>query len=53
MFVEGHWVDAKATFEQVLEMRPSDPLSTRHLNFMQLTDNVPPDNWRGYKFFQE
>lgn len=34
LFVDGHWQDAKAAFEQVLEMRPEDPLSARHLNYM-------------------
>ena len=52
-YVDGCWAGARAGFEQVLEMRPEDPLATRHLKHMAETDYEPPENWQGFKFFQE
>ncbi len=53
LYVKGQWDDAHEEFEQVLEMRANDPLSTNLIKFMEKTDFEPPQDWKGYKYFQE
>jgi len=53
LYVKGHWDDARDEFDHVLEKRPEDPLTNNLLKFMEKTDFQPPEDWKGYKYFQE
>jgi len=35
----------------VYEKRANDPLSNNIMKFMEKTDFIPPEDWKGYKKF--
>jgi|APSaa5957512535_1039671.scaffolds.fasta_scaffold17583_9 hypothetical protein len=52
-YVKGNWESALTGFNKILELKPGDVPTNRHLNHMKETNNVPPTNWQGTKFFEE
>ena len=62
LYVKGEWQMAKLEFQITIEMvhetfknkkGGKDPLSTNLINFMEKYDFQPPEDWKGYKPFDE
>jgi len=53
LYIKGRWLEAKEEFEKVFEIRPDDPLSMRLVEYMAGMNFKAPNDWKGYKFFQE
>lgn len=54
LYVKGKWDEAIAGFNKSLELYPKDPLAKKLLKYMEEEhNNTPPEDWKGYKFFQE
>jgi hypothetical protein len=52
-FIDGKWVDAKQKFKRILaSMWPDDPLTLYHLRYINERD-LPPVDWKGFKFLVE
>jgi hypothetical protein len=52
-YVKGNWSEAKTGFEKVLTIIKGDKPTQNLLDFMASTNNTPPADWKGYKFFAE
>lgn len=52
-YQNGNWEMAKQNFENVLLIRSDDKVTKNLISFMQESENVPPDNWQGFKFLSE
>ena len=52
-YLKGHWKEALIYFNKILKMKKDDGPTIRLMNFMKITNNVPPPGWKGYKHLDE
>jgi hypothetical protein len=52
-YERGDWEVAGELFQNVLAIKPDDKPTQNLLNFMQQHGNIPPTDWKGFKFFDE
>jgi hypothetical protein len=48
-YLAGKWHEAKDTFEQVLKIRNADGPSKALIEYMEESNLIPPDDWRGIR----
>lgn len=52
-YIKGNWESALLGFNKILELKPGDVPTLRHINHMKDNNDTPPTNWQGTKFFDE